>query len=520
MKRFGDAIMVVVLLAAASLAALGWLYLTVGEGSTVAGRIVGGDDAGLWRAARWAVLLGGTMICLIGIRSILAGENGVQPPDAPRFGRSGRLAVVRPSPLRPVHAAVAATMIAAIGVDYMLSAPAPEFAEEIEAAAPAGEAAPLPSEPTPPEAAAPPARESAPPAAGIAEPAVPSSPAEVATLPPLPPMLTEPPNVEPPGPEPQTVSRTTAPMPPEPAPQPASPSGHTDTIDFLAVSPDGRTFMTASIDFTIKLWNFETRKLIRDVGRHKDMARAALYLPDGATALTAGDDGEIVLRTIADATALHVFSAAEHGAARGLAVDRDGRIAVSAHESGNVIVWDLEKRAVRHVLTGHSWSANGVAISPDGTQALTGSIDGEMRLWNLETGELLRVGLAHQRGIYDAAFTPDGRRIVTGSGDHTIRLWDVESGRELRVYAGHSGTVYTIELSADGKTILSTSLDGTVRLWDLESGDEKEQFIGHYGPVYAAAFGPEGTVITAGRDRTIRIWPARRGDEVAVIRGR
>ena len=60
--------------------------------------------------------------------------------------------------------------------------------------------------------------------------------------------------------------------------------------------------------------------------------------------LTAGDDGEIVLRSVADGAVLHVFSASDHGGANKLAVSPDGKRAVSVHEAGTIIVWDLEKQ--------------------------------------------------------------------------------------------------------------------------------------------------------------------------------
>ena len=89
-----------------------------------------------------------------------------------------------------------------------------------------------------------------------------------------------------------------------------------------------------------------------------------------------------------------------------------------------------------------------------------------------------------------------------------------------RRQAGHSGTVYAIDVSDDSRTILSGSLDGTARLWDVAAATETEQFVTPGGGrVYAAAFGPDGTVLTAGDAGTIRIWPKRRGDEVVTVRG-
>ena len=49
-------------------------------------------------------------------------------------------------------------------------------------------------------------------------------------------------------------------------------------VVWLAVSPDGHSLLSASTDHTIKLWDLDGKRLIRDLGIHKDMARSALFL--------------------------------------------------------------------------------------------------------------------------------------------------------------------------------------------------------------------------------------------------
>ncbi len=376
---------------------------------------------------------------------------------------------------------------------------------------PAG-AAPEPPPPAEPPAAtvpffAPPAVLAEPPKVDVvAEPPTAEPPQEIAGAPPA----TEPPSTEPP--------ETVAPLPP-PIAVPTQSDGHHDAVMWISLSPDGRTIASASIDTTIKLWNAADMRLVRNLGAQKDMARAAIFLPDGASVLTAGDDGEIVQRSVADGAVIHVFSAKDHGGVREVALSRDGKLAVSVHEAGTVIVWDIANRKLLHVMRGHSWSGSGGAISPDGSRALSGSIDGELMLWDVATGRELRRWQGHDRGTYGAAFTPDGRFFVTGSGDMTIKLWNAETQQEIRRYVGHSGTVYDIAISADGKRILSGSLDGTARLWDLETGKELAMFAGHVGPVFAVAFGPDGTAFSGGEDRTIRRWQLDGAREVAMIAG-
>ncbi|WP_256753814.1 WD40 repeat domain-containing protein [Mesorhizobium sp. Mes31] len=348
---------------------------------------------------------------------------------------------------------------------------------------------------------------------------------DVASAPPAP-VLPTPPEVVPPppaAPAPPEVAvippPTVAPLPPPPPAAPTLPDGHRDAVVWLSVAPDGRSILSASTDHVIKLWDIGGKHLIRNLGVHKDMARTALYMPDGLRALTGGDDGEIVLRQLSDGAVLHVFQSGGNGGVNKLAITPDGKRAVSGHDTGNVIVWDLVNNAVLHVLTGHDWSISAVAVSPDGTRAVSGSIDGTLKLWDIESGKQLRSWHGHEQGTYGAVFTADGHHLITGSGDLTIKVWDLDSGREVKRLEGHEGTVYTLALSADGKRLLSGSLDGTARLWDMETGNQIAMFDSQTGPIYAVAFAADGTVLTGGYDRTIRDWPTTGGDGMVLFAG-
>ncbi|MER8437092.1 WD40 repeat domain-containing protein [Mesorhizobium sp. M1312] len=343
-----------------------------------------------------------------------------------------------------------------------------------------------------------------------AQPPAPASPTEVVLVPSVSPEA---------APAPAAPPQTVAPLPQAPPPLPTQPDGHREPVVWLAVAPDGHSIMSASTDRTVKLWDIDGKRLIRTLGVHKDMARTALFLPDGARALTAGDDGEIVLRQLSDGAVLHVFSSGQNGGVNKLAISPDGKRAVSGHDTGRVIVWDIEKGSVLHVMPGHDWSISGVAVSPDGTRAISGSIEGTLKLWDIGTGKQLRSWHGHERGPYGVLFMADGRHLITGSGDYTIKLWDLDTGREVRRLEGHSGTVYALALSADGKRLLSGSLDGTARLWDMDAGNEIALFDSRSGPVYAVAFAADGTVLTGGYDRTIRDWPAGGGDGVVLFAG-
>ncbi|NTW55180.1 MAG: NACHT domain-containing protein, partial [Chlorobaculum sp.] len=85
---------------------------------------------------------------------------------------------------------------------------------------------------------------------------------------------------------------------------------------------------------------------------------------------------------------------------------------------------------------------------------------------------------------------------------------------------GHHGPIKACAFDHDGKRILTAGSDRTARLWDALSGKEILRFEGHSGRIYACAFDHDGKrILTAGDDSTARLWDALSGKEILRFEG-
>ncbi len=71
--------------------------------------------------------------------------------------------------------------------------------------------------------------------------------------------------------------------------------GHTEAIISIEYSPDGKTAITRSEDYTVRLWDIVTGQQLQAFTGHTDCIYSAAYSPDGKTVITGSNDKTVRL---------------------------------------------------------------------------------------------------------------------------------------------------------------------------------------------------------------------------------
>jgi hypothetical protein len=183
-------------------------------------------------------------------------------------------------------------------------------------------------------------------------------------------------------------------------------------------------------------------------------------------------------------------------------------IAGGGHDgkSGKVVVWSVTT-GERIIAVGDETDAVLAAdISPDQTQIALGGPSKMIRLFSTKDGKMVNEIKKHTDWITAIEYSPDGVLLATGDRNGGLFVWEAFTAREYFSLRGHTACITDVSWRADGNVLASSSEDTTVRLWEMENGGQVKGWGAHGGGAESVRYGRDGRLVSAGRDRAVKIW--------------
>lgn len=177
-------------------------------------------------------------------------------------------------------------------------------------------------------------------------------------------------------------------------------------------------------------------------------------------------------------------------------------LAIGGADHGVRVVSPMCGKILYTLKNGHSEWVTSIDSFPDG-RIVSGGMDSKICIWNPpgrhewmngHVGSISRVrciGTDH---------------VISSSYDRSIKVWKRNNSPILSLH-GHTGAV--LDFVVVDNTIVSAGRDSSVRFWDITRGAEVSKFIKHKGHVCSIVQAGYSVILTGGQDGAVCEWDSR-----------
>lgn len=252
--------------------------------------------------------------------------------------------------------------------------------------------------------------------------------------------------------------------------------GHADWVNSIKIDQDSATLFSCSDDFTVRLWDLESRQCIRCYEGHVGQVQQVLPMPREFEPMDENEqsteDKEYVSSGASSPVPQHTIYGTPY-----------------PNDNG-----PCDQSQVPQF-----WKDSADRKAPP-RYMITGALDSTIRLWDVYADcKMVRVAsgptsptdpvlasqlpyiptvfhhlktfFGHVEGIWSLAV--DHLRLVSGSEDRMVKVWDPRTGKCERTWTGHAGPVTCVGIS--DSRLVSGSEDCEVRMLEFGFDDDKEK---------------------------------------------
>lgn len=206
-----------------------------------------------------------------------------------------------------------------------------------------------------------------------------------------------------------------------------------------------------------------------------------------------------------------------------LRFSRSGAVLLAAGgrpvQSGAAVLFDVKSGKRLAELGNETDTVIAADLSVDERLVAIGGSNRTIKVFSTVDGSLKHTLVKHTEWITAIAFSPDGKLLASADRVGNIHLWDASSGGVVLPLAEHKASVRSLSWRSDSQVLASVAEDGQIVWWDIAKGfplttkpdaHPPSRTPGTYGRiangVLDAAFGPNGELVTCGRDGTVKVW--------------
>jgi U3 small nucleolar RNA-associated protein 15 len=241
--------------------------------------------------------------------------------------------------------------------------------------------------------------------------------------------------------------------------------GSPSCIDFNPVNPNQ---FIATASSSVHLYESFPDRNQRSFTRFNGDAYSGKFRKDGKLLVAGDNSGTVKVFDVQSKSLLRQFKGHKM-ATRATVWSSSGLHLISSSDDKSVRLWDLGTEestwTFRNAHTDYVRSLCAHPSSPD--LFVSGSYDHSLKMWDSRQ-KTSTVTFAHGHPIEHSILGPSGT-ILFSAGGNEIKMWDILSGRLMHTFCNHQKNVTNICIDGTNSRLLSCGLDGHVKVFNLES---------------------------------------------------
>lgn len=183
-----------------------------------------------------------------------------------------------------------------------------------------------------------------------------------------------------------------------------------------------------------------------------------------------------------------------------------------ADADGNLSIWDTSKLELLIYLPLDCGKVRDIAINKEGDRFTLACQDGTIRVFESDYfNEILTID-SHENGATAVLYHPNNpSQLISGGKDAMLKIWDLTTSTCLKEIPAHNFAIYSIQALNDGKTIVTASRDKTIKIWsdDLEFQERLDFKVGgHRHSVNKIRILDAKRFVSVSDDKKIIVWEA------------
>ena len=242
-------------------------------------------------------------------------------------------------------------------------------------------------------------------------------------------------------------------------------SGHTDEVNCVTFSSDGRSLVSGSDDKTIKLWDVQIGGVVKTFYGHTKQIWSVSISLDCTKIASGSEDGTIYLWNIQ--TGKCHCTIKQQDVVSDVSFFSINPQYIASISGDKVWQWDIDGDQIPPTYDGSY-----IAFSPDYTQfALCNG--NKVTVQDSNSREIVAEFHVAEKKTTCCCFSPDGR-LIAAATNTTAYVWDITNPNPhlIGTFVGHSDLIQSLAFSSPS-SLISASADKSIKFWqigDLQTG--------------------------------------------------